>query len=298
MPIKYLRRTQRRRQSGGSTKFRLPCQSMADDPASRETWLQVRGALLDENPLLKGFLDRSKEVVIKHDTVQNTEKDYLIAEALFDNKCPNIIKYFCKFTCDDSVNVDDRGKQVNAAGKTFICDGKGGPRGFVVMSFYPMGSVIDRRWERRDLGLLKDIARQALFAYLHAHMETGFVHGDFHAGNVIVRATKKKTVQYGSLAKLPTGGTYAMIMDFGKSSFNRLNLKQVYEDVNRFLHTMARADASDIVLDYNDSPVRTLRSRETPVAKDVFYTIAKVIQDITISHSKSELNARVASGMR
>ena len=58
----------------------------------------------------------------------------------------------------------------------------------------------------------KNVLKQLCFSLCIAYEQTGFVHMDLHAGNVLMRPSKKREIDYGYMS-LPLQGKYALIMD-------------------------------------------------------------------------------------
>jgi hypothetical protein len=238
-----LSRPRPRRGNAASQKFVLPCQRYAD--SGDQSWLEITSVLKENQPVLTGVLERNKAVVIKHGTVDKTTNEYEVAKALWQAQVPYVIKYCCMFTCKDSIDSDIQG----------LCNGKKGPRGFIVMPHYDLGSVEAQPWTRSDFDVLKSVAKQAVSAYLIAHRELGFQHRDFHAGNVLLRKTKKSDVPFGT----HTG----MIMDFQDSKLGERDTSVVYRDIDKFLRSMVDMDASDVTLSY-DAEILRRKISESP----------------------------------
>jgi hypothetical protein len=238
VPVRTARGTTKR-----PTKFVLPCQKYAD--AKDKAWLSVTSMLSETQPVLKGVIKNGKAVVIKHGTVPETEKDYAIAKALFDAKVPNVIKYFCRFTCQDTADYVNGNTHRFERDRNFLCNGDpgtGSQRGFVVMPFYEFGDISTVPVKGRDkFQIFKNLLMQIMLASLYAWLRCGFVHGDMNTGNVLFRKTTQTTVSYGELGTLAVeGGMYAVIMDFGLSRTDDVrtgsgDVHQVYRGLDKYV---------------------------------------------------------------
>lgn len=102
----------------------------------------------------------------------------------------------------------------------YICEDRArDTMGYIVMLMYKNGSVADHKWTTSNFKDLKTVIKQTVAALASAFIRTGFVHGDLHGGNILMRKTKKTELKYEDMS-LPTNGMYAIIMDFQRSSFS------------------------------------------------------------------------------
>ena len=268
-----------------SYKFKLNCQSKltTDNPTTKD-WLTVIKHISDEHPVLKGVLEKRKEVVVKYGKPSDIQKDYVIAESL--SGLSNFLKYYCTFTCEDDLSDLRR--------RPYLCDPSAiakQPYGFIVMPYFPLGSMMEYRWDRGNFELMKSTVKQVCFAMLQAFEKHGMVHRDLHTGNVMLRRTKKVSVTYGSRA-LPTAGMYPIIIDFGRSDTSQTSethAREVYDDIRRVITGLEMLENSDISLFADIRPIASLSSANAPVTDEAYQTVSDVVDRIKILYDKSKI---------
>ncbi len=274
-------------QQGGSVKFRLPCsEHIKNDP----TWIQVKDFLSTrEFNILIANIRNFKQVVLKFGTTEETIKEYEIGHTAFQHHTPNFIKFLCHFTCNDTIqDIQHRNFMIN----TSIC--KGDPSqtiGMIAMPYYPLGSINSYTWNRQNFPTLKNVIKQVVFALLLAYETFGFVHADFHVGNVLIRATKKTETIYGQY-RVATNGVYPMIMDFGRSRISETQPYFVYKDIQRFLNCIRGMDKSDLSLDCNLRKLVIHIQENTPVSDQIYQDMEEIIDNIQILYAHSEIPKR------
>lgn len=264
-------------------KFSLQCDAMKHD----ETWLQIKDFLSSRDfNILLGSLQNAKTVVVKFGFTEEIEKEYDIAKLAFTHKVPNFIKFFCMFPCNDTV---DSIKQRNFLVNTQICNGRPDQQlGMIMMPYYPLGNLEKYRWNRGNFYILKNVLHQTVFALLYAYEQFQMVHGDMHVGNVLLRASKKKQVIYGTRS-LPVCGLYPLVMDFGRSFVATNAYSHVYKNIDRLLVLIQGMENSDLALECERRPLVDLIVSNTPIDDSVYKTLYGVIENIQIRYVASEL---------
>jgi serine/threonine protein kinase len=154
-------------------------------------------------------------VIVKFDKPEEISKDYGISEKLYETKIPNFIKYYCMFSCNENM---DRFDDTDLTDKS-LCRDKGIKTGFIVIPYYDTGSVKNYSWDVSKFKSLKNVLCQAVLALCSSYVSIGFVHGDMHLDNIVLRKTKKKTLLYKEFEIiLKPEEFYAIILDFGRSN--------------------------------------------------------------------------------
>lgn len=269
---------------GGSKKFVLACdQQMKDD-----TWLFIKGYLgSDRYNVLLGMIKGYKQIIIKFGSVAEMQREYQHAKTLFDQKIPNFIKFLCYFACNDTIqSIKDR----DFTRYNYICRGMDASQqiGVIAMPYYPLGNLGEYRWDRRNFHVLKNVYKQVVTALLYAYEQCGFVHGDMHSGNVILRASKKKTIEYGA-RQLSIDGLYAMVMDFGASHIAKNAYTNVYENIDRILRLADSLENSDIVITVNMQPFIPYLKSNRPIDENLYKILYDIIDNFQIAYVRSEL---------
>lgn len=274
-----------------SIKFKLPCQQrITNDTESNTTasWLTVESLLSYTNgnvAILKGILERSKAVAVKFGDLSEILTEYKAAEKLFEANLTGFMKFICMFQCNDDFREI---LAQNYLSRPHICHGEGDGIGTIVMPYYPLGSLDNYKWTKKQIPEFKNVLKQVCFALFVAFKTTGFVHMDLHAGNIVLRATKKRDLDYNGHASLPVvGGKYAMIMDFQKYCLN--DDAAFVRSLERVIHTACTSSASDVVFDFHSAPVRTWAQRHTDLTTEAFSNLAAVIDDIELRFVRSEI---------
>lgn len=269
---------------GGTIKFQLAC-----DEKRREDkdWLVVKDYLGSRKyNVLIGKIKQYKDAIIKFDTVADMEHEYHIANQIFNMNVPNFIKFLCVFTCNDTIeNIRERNFFIDAV----VCNGSPEKQlGMIVMPYYSFGNLNEYRWNRSNFDVFKNVLKQIVSALLFAFETCHFVHGDMHAGNVLLRHSKKTELKYGTI-HLPIMGIYPMIMDFGKSYMDPNAVAEVYRNIERILYISGGLDNSDLALSIDLRPLETLRRNHEPISQKVYDILYKIIDTIEIRYVHSEM---------
>jgi hypothetical protein len=68
--------------------------------------------------------------------------------------------------------------------------------GILVMKYYKLGCVNDYEWNENNFNILKNIIKQVVFAVIQAYKIKGFIHGDLHCGNVLLKSKRNCIILY------------------------------------------------------------------------------------------------------
>lgn len=262
-----------------SIKYKLPCQ---DNSNATESWLTISKLLsyTDGNVgVLQGTLAR---LVVKFGDLAEITTEYDVAQRLYDGGLVNFIKFICVFKCkDDFQEVLKR----NYVARPHICQGKG-VIGCIVMPHYAMGSLGTYFWTKEHVGEFKNVLKQVCFALCVAFETLGFVHMDLHASNVLIRDSKKQSIDYGHM-KLPIiGRKYAMIMDL--QNYCLRDEARFVGSLERIIYTACVSDGSDLMLDFDTRAIRAWRSAHATFSTKAFADLAQIIDNIPLRYVKSE----------
>jgi hypothetical protein len=273
-----------------SLKFRLPCSDVIKETGTTEGWLMIKKYLgSNQYNNLLGSLKNNKQVVVKFGEPDQIIKEYQFGQEAHNASLPNFIKFLCAFTCDDS---ETSIKTQDFTRKQFLCNGSGNGLGIMVMPYYSDGNIDQCKWNRGNFGTLKNVLTQVAWSLLYAFEKTGFVHGDMHAGNVLVRRTKKAALSYGGLS-LGLHGMYAIVMDFGKSYIQHDAPSQVYQSIDRLLNISLHLENSDIILENNKKQILTqMIIQNDAITTSIYVLIKEIIDNLQIRYAKSEIPTR------
>ena len=269
-----------------SFKYRLGCQDRINNTApSTDSWLKIQSILVSGHPVLKGVLEKRKDVVVKFGNPVEMRKEYAIDELI--QAVPNMLKYYCVFACNDTV---DRLQMQDYRFKPYLCEGTGDSLGCLVMPYYPMGSVDGYHWRLSNLDILKNILKQVAMASLHAYERHNFIHNDMHLMNILIRRSKKASIDYGDKTLQVVGGHYAIVMDYGKSQIatDKSLPRDVYAGIHRMMRLIGDLSNSDVQLDYDTATIRDLMSNNVPITPVVYTLICRNIDDLKVVYEKNK----------
>jgi len=224
----------------GSGKYYIDCRKrIINQQPTTETWLSIIDKLKptnfrDENRVLLGVLEKHSRVVIKIGESMNLKKEYDYGELLESRGVQGFVKFICFFECNDNY------KRHDGTSTTSLCNGPGTGMKYLVMNYFPHGSLRDHNWKESELPVLKSLLAQTVLAITHAYETCGIIHNDLNGGNILVTSTKEKT-----LYDIPTYGRKIVIMDLE----NAIRVRNI-EDRNQFVYR-------DFLNLFNDIQYRT-----------------------------------------
>ncbi len=82
-------------------------------------------------------------------------------------------------------------KSENMITTYYLCKNGTVEIGILTMSYYNLGSIGSYDWNDQNITLLKNVLRQSIYAYLFAYYQIGFIDGDFHCDNILLKNKKK-----------------------------------------------------------------------------------------------------------
>ena len=151
-------------------------------------------ASYDENAIvLKALNYLNINVVLKFGMLQSIEKEFSISNELLE--MPNFMKYFCILKCYDDIKNILLNK--NTISKYKICHYGNNQVGILVMKHYYLGSIENYDWNENNFELLKNVIKQTIYAVAFAYEKKGFIHGDLHSGNVLLKPKRNPEISYG-----------------------------------------------------------------------------------------------------
>jgi len=168
--------------------------------------------------IIKTLFNNKKNIVLKIGFVNAIKKEYDIALQLREQT--NFIRYYCIFDCNDNIiNIINNEKIIS---NYKICNYGNEPIGILIMNYYKEGSIGDYEWNKENLEILKNVLLQTIFALIYAYEEYGFMYGDLHINNILLKKCKNKEINYNN-HKIIVNELEAKIMDFEKSKINEKN---------------------------------------------------------------------------
>ena len=194
------------------------------------------------------------DVVLKFGYIDSFIKEYDISTEL--NGLPNFIKYFCKIECNDDIKNIINNKDNISNYK--ICNYGDNKIGILVMKYYNLGCVNDYEWNDNNFNILKNIIKQVIFAVIYAYKTKGFIHGDLHCGNVLLKIKRNCSIQYES-NNLIIEKYEAIIMDFEKSKINETNkINILFRNIDKFITSIIYSSNIKLNIDYDRNELKSI----------------------------------------
>lgn len=218
------------KQEGGN-KYHIDCNELSKNIDNIEIFDIVR--YKNDVSILKGLISNIKNIPSLKTTMNNTrhiivkigysdktlEKEFKIGNLLSDHNIPGYINYICLLDCfDDSYKKEKPSR---------ICTADHKPENnkkVLIMPYISEGSIKNFNWSLDKFDILRSVVIQSIMSALCAYQTLGFIHGDFHLDNILLKKTKKTHIEYSletdkgmKQIKIPTNGYKIVIMDFENS---------------------------------------------------------------------------------
>lgn len=190
-----------------------------------------------EQAIIKALLNhnniRKKQVVIKLGTKNTIDHEYTVGKIL--SSIPGFIKYICKTECYDDIT-----KYSNITNSTVICSNSKNDElvHLLIMPYIPQGSMRGYNWEN-NINVFRACFKQLIASLVVAFNTYGFLHMDIHLGNVLIKHTKKKSIEYSDINIIvETCGHEIVIMDFEHAfiGVDRSDTMSFYKDILRIIN--------------------------------------------------------------
>lgn len=202
------------------TKYHLSfCKDkITTESPTTKSWLSIIKLLkfnitdYDKSRVLLGYLKDYGEIVVKLGDSSDIEKEFKFSRILIGLK--GFVKYISKFQCnDDFRNISDKRSQ--------ICKGPGKSMQILLMPYFPLGSIAAYKWTHENIDMFRTCLKHSTLSILVALYKLSVIHGDLHAGNVLLKPTKSSHIKYdilGDEITVKTHGIRTWIMDFENMS--------------------------------------------------------------------------------
>jgi hypothetical protein len=206
---------------GGGDKFYIDCSRYTENPDSFEiksllrytsdTYVKILETLAKDTIIH----DKYRHIVVKIGPSDDIpKKEYEIGEKL--KNANGFITHICLVRFYD----DMKWKYV------------------LVMPYIRDGSIEKYNWTTENIHILKNTMIHIILSMAVAFKTTGFIHRDFHLGNVLLNKTKVEEMEYildkekNIIIKEPTMGYKIVIMDFEKAELNTTDIYYFWDDLN------------------------------------------------------------------
>jgi hypothetical protein len=206
--------------------------------------------------IMKSLFSFNINIVLKFGILDSIEKEYQINQKLVN--LPNFIRYFCIIICNDDIKNIINNK--NTISNYKMCYYGSNPIGILVMKEYNLGSIENYIWNENNFNLLKNVIKQTIFAILYAYEKIGFIHGDLHSGNVLLKSKKNYQIEYDKKI-LVLDELEVVIMDFEKSKLYQQNKQtELIRNIDKLFTSIINSNNIKINIDYDRNKLMSLKS--------------------------------------
>lgn len=212
------------KQEGGN-KYHIDCNQVEKEPEQIDISNVIR--YKNDVSILNGVINhitnnsnikRNRHIVAKIGFSNKTlEKEFQIGNNL--SIIPGYINYICLFDCYDNSYDNPNPTKICTAEKK-----DSNMKKVLLMPYINDGSLKTFKWSLEKFDILRSVVIQAIISAIVAYQKIGFIHGDFHLDNILLKKTKKTFIEYEletdkglKTIKIPTNGYKIVIMDFENS---------------------------------------------------------------------------------
>jgi len=227
--------------------------------------------------VLKALYECEINVVLKFGILESIEKEYKMSEELLE--LPNFIRYFCLIKCNDSIkNIINNNETIS---NYKMCHYGENQIGILVMKEYNLGSIENYDWNENNFDILKNVIKQVIFAIINAYERKGFINGDLHSGNVLLKPKRNLEINYNNKILL-LNKLEAIIMDYEKSKLNQINKSiDLFRNIDKFISSIINGNKMKINIDYDRNKLMSLKSKFNNI-KNNYDEIEKIIENMNI----------------
>jgi hypothetical protein len=211
-------------------KYKIDCQAKLSNNSDTKDWLELIKVIPHDSPdykLFTALLEKEKEIVVKIGP-SILKKEFEISKSLESLKLPTFLHYYCIFQCLEDF------KTLNNSSK-YLCKDSGEKVTVLVMPNITLGQIGNYKWNRDNFNILKNIIKHIISSLFFAYKEIDFIHKDLHLGNIVMKKTKRKEIDYGEYGILECLGFIPIIMDYDKSLIKEDSQQLVFNDIKRYL---------------------------------------------------------------
>lgn len=95
--------------------------------------------------------------------------------------------------------------------------------------------LLDYDWTHENIPLLKSICIHVVLSIAEEFTNIGFIHGDLHWGNALIKRTTQSEIVYDINGKKTIVPTNGYIMDFEKSKTKITDIKIFWRTIRKFI---------------------------------------------------------------
>lgn len=267
-----------------SIKIKIDCKNLIASNPETKDWLELVYKFNHDSSnikVYKALLDKNKNIVAKIGKYK-LDYEYEVGQKLESIKIPTFIKFNCLFSCLDDFS------QLKKTTKT-LCKKEGEPISIIIMPYIENERIDLWTWERSNFNRMKNVIKHVCMSMFYAKKTIGFIHGDLHLGNVLLKKSNRKEISYGEFGTLEVIGLIPIIMDFDKSIFIETDKLSLYHDLDRFIGLMSLN--CNVKFNYNDIQLfldTNLKPSKSQINSDICAELCNYIDKLEIRRVDSE----------
>lgn len=278
-----------------SFKYKLECQSKIDpeNPETKE-WLEIQSKLnhFGDVKLFTGILEQKKTIIVKIGTDKLLTKEYDIGKIIDILHLPTFINFICIFSCNDNIkSIDSKLNNNNNTNRKYLCRKTGDKLTIIIMPYIKLGLLYIFKWNRDNFYILKNMLKHIIMSLCYARFKIGFIHKDLHIGNVLIKHTTRKNIDYKEFGHLETFNYIPIIIDYDRSIIKQSNdfdEPDIYNDFFRIISGLCQ----DVNTVFDIPQFNTLnskyKSQKLPITNEICTNLCKEIDKFEIRYVKTE----------
>ncbi len=132
--------------------------------------------------------------------------------------------------------------------------------GILVMKEYNLGSIDNYIWNDNNFELLKNVIKQVVFSIIYAYNKNGFIHGDLHSGNILLKTKRNSAINYENKT-LILNDLEVVIMDFEKSKLEQKNkINELIKNIDKLFSSIINSNNMKLFINYDRNKLIKLKS--------------------------------------
>lgn len=234
----------------GANKYHINCNELEKTPNMIPIILDKVIKNKNDITILQSILKNTsiteinKHIVVKIGKVNKTiEKEYRVGKFLEKNKLSGFINYICLFSCYDNTY-----ENIELKNNKELCSAKkeeDNMKTVLIMPYVQEGSIRTFKWNTDKYDALKSVLLQTVSTVFIAYQVCGFIHNDLHLDNILIKKTKKESINYTTdiptiNITIKTYGYKIVIMDFESAMLVIKNKDTISTYWNNLLNMISR----------------------------------------------------------
>ena len=277
-----------------SFKYKLDCQTRInpDNPETKE-WLEIQSKInhFGDVKLFNGILEKEKSIIVKIGTDALLNKEYDIGKIIDTLHLPTFISFNCIFSCNDNLKSIDSRLNNNTTNRKYLCRKDGDKLTILIMPDIKLGLLHIFKWNRDNFHILKNSLKHIVMSLCYARNKIGFVHNDLHIGNVLLKKTTRKTIDYKDFGQLETFNYIPIIIDYDRSIIKKTDdiiEPDIYNDLFRIISGICQDTNTVFDIPSFNSLNSKYKSQNAKLTNDICQKLCKEIDKFEIRYVKTD----------